>query len=146
MAITQCIPTSFKVDILSAQQNFSTLSSGPNTYYMALYTSSATLGPTTTAYTSSNEVVGTGYTAGGQSLSISTAPTSGGTTAYISFSNITWSSSTITARGAMIYNYTASGKNAVAVFDFGSDKTSTASAFTIVFPSADSSNAVIRIA
>jgi len=146
MAITQCIPTSFKSDILSAQQNFSSLSSGPNTYYMALYTSSATLGATTTAYTSTNEVVGTGYTAGGQSLTISTAPTSSGTTAYISFSNVTWSASTITARGAMIYNYTASGKNAVAIFDFGSDKTSTSSAFTIVFPTADASNAVIRIA
>jgi len=113
---------------------------------MALYTSSATLGATTTAYTSTNEVVGTGYTAGGQSLTISTAPTSSGTTAYISFSNVTWSASTITARGAMIYNYTASGKNAVAIFDFGSDKTSTSSAFTIVFPTADASNAVIRIA
>jgi len=146
MAITQCIPTSFKVDILSAQQNFSSLSGGPNVYYMALYTSSATLGPTTTAYTSSNEVVGTGYTAGGQALTISVAPTSSGTTAYISFSNVTWAASTITARGAMIYNYTASGKNAVAIFDFGSDKTSTSSAFTIVFPAADASNAVLRIA
>jgi hypothetical protein len=146
MAITQCIPTSFKVDILSGQQNFSSLSGGPNTFYMALYTSSASLGPTTTAYTTSNEVIGTGYTAGGQALSISVAPTSSGTTAYISFSNVTWAASTITARGAMIYNNTLAGKNAVAIFDFGSDKTSSASAFTIVFPAADASNAVIRIA
>lgn len=146
MAITQCIPTSFKIDILSGQQNFSSLSGGPNTFYMALYTSSANLGTTTTAYTTSNEVVAAGYTAGGQALSISVAPTSGGTTAYISFSNVTWAASSITARGAMIYNNTLAGKNAVAIFDFGSDKTSSASAFTIVFPAADASNAVIRIA
>jgi len=113
---------------------------------MALYTSSANLGTTTTAYTTSNEVVAAGYTAGGQALSISVAPTSGGTTAYISFSNVTWAASSITARGAMIYNNTLAGKNAVAIFDFGSDKTSSASAFTIVFPAADASNAVIRIA
>jgi hypothetical protein len=146
MAITQCLPTSFKVDILSAQQNFSTSSGGPNTYYMALYTSSANLSATTTAYTSSGEVVGTNYTAGGQALTISQNPTSSGTTAYISFSNTTWANSTITARGAMIYNNTLAGKNAVAIFDFGSDKSSNASAFTIVFPANDASNAVIRIA
>jgi hypothetical protein len=146
MAITQCIPTSFKVDILSAQQNFSSLSSGPNVFYMALYTSSSSIGAATTAYTTTNEVVGTGYTAGGQALSISTAPTSSGTTAFISFSNVTWAASTITARGAMIYNFTLAGKNAVAIFDFGSDKTSAASSFTIVFPTADASNAVLRIA
>jgi hypothetical protein len=147
MAITQCIPTSFKVEILSAQQNFSSLSSGPNVFYMALYTSSATLGTGTTAYTATNEVPnGSGYTTGGQALSISVAPTSSGTTAYISFSNVTWASSTITARGAMIYNYTLVGKNAVAIFDFGSDKSSNSSAFTIVFPAADASNAVLRIA
>ena len=148
MAITQCIPTSFKVDILSAQQNFSSLSGGPNVYYMALYLSTASLGTGTTTYTSAGEVPpGTpGYTAGGQALSISTPPTSGGTTAFISFSNVTWAASTITARGAMIYNFTAAGKNAVAIFDFGSDKTSSSSAFTIVFPTADASNAVLRIA
>jgi hypothetical protein len=147
MAITQCIPTSFKVDILSAQQNFSALSGGPNVYYMALYLSTASIGAGTSAYTASGEVPnGGGYTAGGQALSISTAPTSSGTTAFISFSNVTWAASTITARGAMIYNFTAAGKNAVAIFDFGSDKTSSSSAFTIVFPTADASNAVLRIA
>lgn len=146
MAITQCLPTSFKVDLLEGQQNFSSLSGGPNTFYMALYTSSANLDATTGAYTTTGEVVGTGYTAGGQALSISQAPTSGGTTAYISFSNVTWANSTITARGAMIYNNTLAGKNAVAIFDFGSDKSSNASAFTIVFPANDASNAVIRIA
>lgn len=145
MAITQCIPTSFKVDILSAQQNFSALSGGPNTFKIALYTSSATLDATTTAYSATNEVVGTGYTAGGATLSISTAPTSSGTTAYISFSNATWTVSTITARGALIYNNTLAGKNAVAILDFGSDKSTVASTFTVQFPTASSTSAIIRI-
>jgi len=145
MAITQCIPTSFKVDILSAQQNFSALSGGPNTFKIALYTSAATLNATTTAYSATNEVVGTGYTAGGATLSISTAPTSSGTTAYISFSNATWAASTITARGALIYNNTLAGKNAVAVLDFGSDKTTVANTFTVQFPTASSTSAIIRI-
>lgn len=146
MAITQCIPTSFKVDILSGQQNFSSLSGGPNTFKIALYTSSATLDANTTAYTTTNEVTGTGYTAGGATLSISTAPTSSGTTAYISFSNATWSASTITARGALIYNNTLAGKNAVAILDFGSDKSTVASTFTVQFPTASSTSAIIRIA
>jgi hypothetical protein len=145
MAITQCIPTSFKVDILSAQQNFSALSGGPNVFKIALYTSAATLNAATTAYTTTNEVVGTNYTAGGATLSISTAPTSSGTTAYISFSNATWAASTITARGALIYNNTLAGKNAVAVLDFGSDKTTVASTFTVQFPTASSTSAIIRI-
>ena len=145
MAITQCIPTSFKVDILSAQQNFSALSGGPNAFKIALYTSAATLNAATTAYTTTNEVVGTNYTAGGATLSISTAPTSSGTTAYISFSNATWAVSTITARGALIYNDTLAGKNAVAILDFGSDKTTVASTFTVQFPTASSTSAIIRI-
>jgi hypothetical protein len=145
MAITQCIPTSFKVDILSAQQNFSALSGGPNTFKIALYTSAATLNATTTAYTTTNEVVGTNYTAGGATLTISTAPTSSGTTAYLSFSNATWAASTITARGALIYNDTLAGKNAVAILDFGSDKSTVASTFTVQFPTASSTSAIIRI-
>jgi hypothetical protein len=146
MAISQCLPTSFKVDLLSGQQNFSALSGGPNTFKIALYTSSATLGATTTSYTgTTNEVTGTGYTAGGATLSISVAPTYSGTTAYISFANAVWTASTFTARGALIYNNTLAGKNAVAILDFGSDKTVTASTFTIVFPTADATNAVIRI-
>ena len=146
MAISQCLPTSFKVDLLSGQQNFSALSGGPNTFKIALYTSSATLDATTTSYTgTTNEITGTGYTAGGKTLTISVAPTSSGTTAYISFSNAVWTASTFTARGALIYNNTLAGKNAVAILDFGSDKTVTASTFTIVFPTADSTNAVIRI-
>jgi hypothetical protein len=110
-----------------------------------LYTSAATLNAATTAYTTTNEVVGTNYTAGGATLSISTAPTSSGTTAYISFSNATWAASTITARGALIYNNTLAGKNAVAVLDFGSDKTTVASTFTVQFPTASSTSAIIRI-
>ena len=95
MAISQCLPTSFKVDLLSGQQNFSALSGGPNTFKIALYTSSATLDATTTSYTgTTNEITGTGYTAGGKTLTISVAPTSSGTTAYISFSNAVWTAST----------------------------------------------------
>jgi hypothetical protein len=111
---------------------------------MALYTSSATLDATTTAYTATNEVSGTGYSAGGQALT-TVAPTSSGTTAYLDFNDETWTSATITARGALIYNSTQSNKS-VAVLDFGSDKTSTAGDFTVVFPTADASNAIIRIA
>lgn len=149
MAITQSLATIFKVDLLDGVHNFGTApiraTTAADTFKIALYTSSATLGPTTTVYTTSNEVAGTGYTAGGNILSISVAPTSGGTTAYISFSNTTWASATITARGALIYNSTQ-GNAAVAIFDFGSDKSTVSGDFTIVFPTADASNAVIRIA
>ncbi len=141
MAISQGLPTSFKVDLLNAKQNF-----GTDTFKIALYTASATLDATTTAYTTSNEVTGTGYTAGGKVLTVSPTPTSGGTTAYVSFSNVSWTASTITARGALIYNNTLAGKNAVAILDFGSDKVSTASTFQISFPTADATSALIRIA
>jgi len=140
MAITQAMCTSFKVDLLDAEHDF-----GVDTFKIALYTSSASLDATTTAYTASNEAVGTGYVAGGNTLTVSTTPTSSGTTAYISFSNTTWSTATITARGALIYNSSNANK-AVAVLDFGGDKTSTAGDFTIQFPAADASNAIIRIA
>lgn len=140
MAITQAMCTSFKVDLLDGEHDF-----GADTFKIALYTSSATLDATTTAYSATNETSGTGYTAGGNTLTVSTTPTSSGTTAYISFSNTTWSTATITARGALIYNSTNANK-AVAVLDFGSDKTSTAGDFTIQFPTADASNAIIRIA
>lgn len=141
MAISQGLPTSFKVDLLNGQQNFSS-----NSFKIALYTASATLDASTTAYTTSNEVVGTGYTAGGKALTVSPTPTSGGTTAYVSFSNVSWAASSITARGALIYNDTLAGKNAVAILDFGSDKTSAASTFQISFPTADATSALIRIA
>ena len=149
MAITQSLATLFKVDLLDGVHNFGTApiraTTAADTFKIALYTSSATLGPSTTVYTTSNEVSGAGYTAGGNVLSISTAPTSGGTTAFLSFSNTTWATATITARGALIYNSTQ-GNLAVAIFDFGSDKSTVSGDFTIVFPTADASNAVIRIA
>ncbi len=149
MAISQAMATSFKVEILDGIHNFGTgvvrASTAADTFKIALYTSSATLDATTTAYTTSDEVVGTGYTAGGNTLTISVVPVSSGTTAYLSFSNSSWAASTITARGAMIYNSTQSNK-CVAVLDFGSDKTSTAGTFTIVFPTAAAGTAIIQIA
>ena len=140
MAISQAMCTSFKVDLLAGNQDFDT-----DVFKIALYTSAATLDASTTAYTVTNEVVGVGYTAGGNTLTVSVTPTSAGTTAFVSFANTTWSAATITARGALIYNSSKSNK-AVAVLDFGSDKTSTAGDFTINFPTADSSNAIVRIA
>lgn len=141
MAITQAMCTSFKVDLLAGVQDFDT-----DTFKIALYTSSASLGADTTVYTTSGEVPSTGnYTAGGNTLTVSVTPTSSGTTAYVDFDNTTWSAATITARGALIYNSSKSNK-AVAVLDFGSDKTSTDGDFTIIFPAADATNAIIRIA
>ena len=149
MAITQAMATSFKVDLLNGIHAFGTSvtrgSTAADTFYMALYTSSATLDSTTTAYTATNEVSGTGYSAGGQALSVATAPTSTSTTAWLDFDDEVWTSSTITARGAMIYNSDQSNK-CVAVLDFGGDKTSTAGDFTVIFPAANSTSAIIRIA
>ena len=143
MAISQAMATSFKVEILGGDFDFS--SGTGETFKIALFTSSATLGATTTAYATTNEVVGTGYVAGGNTLTISANPASTGTTAFLDFADTTWSTATITARGALIYK--SGGTNpAIAVLDFGSDKTSTAGDFTIVFPAADASNAIIRIA
>lgn len=144
MAISQSMCTSFKVELLDGVHNFDT---GGDTFKIALYTSSATLGASTTAYTTSDEVSssGTNYTAGGNTLTVSQVPTSTGTTAFLDFADTTWSAATITARGALIYNSSKSNK-AVAVLDFGSDKTSTNGDFTIIFPTADASNAIIRIA
>lgn len=143
MAITQAMCTSFKKALLDGEMDFS--SDTTQTFKIALFTSSATLSAATTAYATTNEVSGTGYTAGGNTLSISTNPTTSGTTAYLSFSNTTWSTATITARGALIYQ--SGGTNpAVAVLDFGADKTSTAGDFQIQFPTAAASTAIIRIA
>ena len=143
MAITQAMCTSFKQALLDGEMDFS--SDTAQSYKIALYTSSASLDAATTAYTTSNEVSGTGYTAGGNTLTISTAPTTSGTTAFLSFGTTTWSTATITARGALIYQ--AGGSTpAVAVLDFGGDKTSTAGDFQITFPTADATNAIIRIA
>lgn len=142
MAITQAMCTSFKQELLTGTHNF-TNGTG-DTFKIALFTSSATLGAATTAYSVTNEVSGTGYTAGGNTLT-NVTPTTSGTTAFTDFADTTWSSATITARGALIYNSTDSDK-AVVVLDFGSDKTSTNGDFTIQFPTADASNAIIRIA
>jgi hypothetical protein len=143
MAITQAMCTSFKQALLDGEMDFS--SDTAQTYKIALYTSSASLDAATAAYTTSNEVSGTGYSAGGNTLSISTNPTTGGTTAFLSFATTTWTTATITAAGALIYQ--AGGSTpAVAVLDFGGDKTSTAGDFQITFPTADATNAIIRIA
>jgi hypothetical protein len=144
MAISQAMATSFKVGILDGTFDFS--SGTAQTFKIALFTSAATLDAATTAYSTSNEAVGTGYTAGGNTLTISQVPTSTGTTAFLDFADTTWSTATITARGALIYLADGGTNPAVAVLDFGSDKTSTAGDFTIVFPAADVSNAIIRIA
>ncbi len=135
--------TSFKKELLEGVHDF--LNSGGDTFKIALYTNSASFTAATTAYTTSNEVTGTNYTAGGNTLT-RVNPATSGTTAFTDFANTTWASSTITARGAMIYNDTASGNPAVVILDFGSDKTSTNGDFTVVFPAADASNAIIRIA
>ena len=142
MAISTAMCTSFKQELLVGTHNF-TATSG-NSFKLALYTSSASLGAGTTAYTTSNEVSGTGYTAAGAALT-SVTPTTSGTTAFCDFSDLTFSSSTITANGALINNDTQSDK-AVCALAFGGDKTSTAGDFTITFPTADASNAIIRIA
>ena len=143
MAITTALCTSFKQEILEAVHNFK--NTGGSTFNLALYTSSASLGAGTTASTTSNEVSGTNYTAKGASLT-RVAPTTSGTTAFTDFADLTFSNATVTARGALIFNDSASGDPAVCALDFGGDKTSTAGDFTIQFPAADASNAIIRIA
>ena len=136
--------TSFKQEILQGVHNFTT--STGDSFKLALYDNSASFTAVTTAYTVTNEVGNSGsYSAGGGALTNIT-PTTSGTTAFTDFDDITFTSATITARGALIYNDTAAGDPAVVVLDFGSDKTSTAGDFQIVFPTADASNAIIRIA
>ena len=143
MAITQAMCTSFKVALLDGEMDFSSDTS--QVFKIALYTSSATLGAATTAYSTTNEVTGTGYTAGGNTLTISANPASSGTTAFLDFADTTWTDATITARGALIYK-SGGGNPAVAVLDFGADKTSTAGDFQVQFPTADATNAIVRIA
>ena len=138
MAITQAMCTSFKEDLFNKLQDLDT-----DTIKIALYTSSATLDASTTAYTATNEVTGTGYSAGGETLANSTVATSG-TTAYVDFDNPEWTSATFTARGALIYNDTTAGDNAIAVLDFGGDFTVSSGTFRIVFP-APGATAIIRI-
>ena len=143
MAITQAMCTSFKKELMEAKHNL--LNSGGNTFKIALYTSSATLSAATTAYSATNEVSGTNYTSAGNTLT-RVDPATSGTTAYTDFGDTTWSSSTITARGAVIYNDSASGDPSGIVLNFGADKSSSAGDFTITFPTADASDAIIRIA
>jgi len=139
MALTQSMVTSFKVELFGGIQDLDT-----DTIKIALFTSAATLNAATTAYSTTNEVVGTGYVAGGNTLAGATISSSG-TTAFVDFSDTTWTSATITARGALIYN-SSKANRAIAVLDFGADKTSTAGDFTVQMPVADASNALIRIA
>ena len=151
MAIAQAMCTSFKTDLLNAVHNFAT---NGITFKLALYaeggggksSTTATLGATTTAFTTTGEVANSGsYSSGGGTLT-KVAPTASGTTAFTDFADLSFTTATITAMGALIYNDTASGKNAVCVLDFTSNKTSTSGTFTIQFPTADASNAIIRIA
>jgi hypothetical protein len=148
MAILQTATTSFKVELLQAVHNFGPTS--PNTFKVALYSAAANLGSATTIYTSVNEVPnGSGYTTGGNTLVISVSPTSGNNTggvptAFISFSNTSWTSATFTARAALIYNVTQ-GNKSVAVLDFGADKTVNNDTFQIIFPTADANSAIVRI-
>jgi hypothetical protein len=147
MTIAQTSTTSFKVELLQAVHNFGPTSA--DTFKIALYTALSTIGPSTAVYTTTAEVVGAGYTAGGNTLVISTSPTSGSNnlsvpTAFISFANSSWPGSTFTARGALIYNSTE-GNKSVAVLDFGADKTVANTTFEIVFPTADASSAIVRI-
>ena len=138
MAITQAMCTSFKSQILGGTHDLDT-----HVLKIALYTSTATLDASTTAYSATNEVSGTGYTAGGETLAGATIATSG-TTAYVDFTDVTWPSATITARGALIYN-TSAANAAICVLDFGEDKTSSGGNFVVTFPTADASNAIVRI-
>lgn len=138
MAITSAVCNSFKQELFGGIHDIDT-----DVIKMALYTSAATLGASTTSYTTSNEVVGVGYVAGGNTLTGATISLDG-SVAIVDFSDTTWSSATITARGAMIYNSSKSNK-AIAVIDFGADKTSTNGSFVVQMPVADASNAIVRI-
>jgi|TARA_R110000868_G_scaffold100044_4_gene275091 hypothetical protein len=147
MAISQAMVTSFKKALLDGEMDFSSNTS--QSFKIALFTSSASLDATTTAYSTTNEVSGTNYTAGGNTLALTgtnaSVPTTSGTTAFLSFASTTWGTATITARGALIYK-SGGGDPAVAVLDFGADKTATAGDFTINFPISAAGSAIIRIA
>ena len=142
MAIKQAMCTSFKQALLDGEMDFSSDTS--QTFKIALYTSSADLSASTTAYSTTNEISGTGYTAGGNTLTIASNSTTSGTTAFVDFSDTSWTSFSITARGALIYK--SGGTNpSIAVLDFGEDKSSVSGTFTVTFPTADADNARIRI-
>ena len=135
--------TSFKKELMEAKHNF--LLSGGNTFRMALYDDDSSFTAATTAYTSTDEISGTNYTAKGESLT-RIDPTTSSTTAYTDFADVSWSTATFSAMGAMIFNDSASGDPSVVILDFGALKTATAGTFTVAFPAADASNAIIRIA
>tara|TARA_R110000744_G_scaffold10836_1_gene33422 strand:- start:119 stop:547 length:429 start_codon:yes stop_codon:yes gene_type:complete len=142
LAISQAVCSSFKQELLEAEHDFT---NGEHTFRIALYTSSATLGASTAAYTTSNEISGTNYVAKGAALT-NVTPTLSGTTGLTDFADLTWSSATITARGGLLFNDSHASDSSVLVMDFGANKTSTSGDFTIQFPAADASNAIIRIA
>jgi len=147
MAILQTATSSFKVELPQGIHNFGPAS--PDTFKIALYTAAANLDATTAAYTTSGEVVGAGYVAGGNTLAITTTPVAANNsanvpTAYFSFGNSSWPNATFTARGALIYNST-NGNKSVAVLDFGADKTVNNDTFQIIFPTADANSAIVRI-
>jgi hypothetical protein len=150
VALSQTLATSFKVEILDGIHNFGVgvirATTAADTFKIALYTTLATLNSTTTVYTTDNEVTGTGYVAGGNTLVISQAPTSTNTetVAWLNFENSSWANATFSADGALIYNSTQ-GNKAVAVLNFGSTKTTTNQTFTVTFPASTSSAAIIRI-
>ena len=141
MAITSAIATSFKQELLVEGHN---LTNGADTLKLALYTSSATLGAGTTAYVTTGQATGTNYTAGGSALT-NVTPTTSGTTAIVDFADLTFGTATVTARGCLIYN-TSNSNKAICAIDFGGDKTSTAGDFTVVFPAATATGAIIRLA
>lgn len=151
MAISQTLATSFKVEILDGIHNFGVgvvrASTAADTFKIALYSTLATINDTTTVYTTQDEVTGTGYTAGGNTLVISQVPTSTSTetTAWLNFDNSSWTTASFSADGALIYNSTQ-GNKAVAVLNFGGTKTATAQTFTVTFPASTSDAAIIRIA
>ena len=135
--------TSFKKELMEAKHNF--LNSGGSTFQIALYTDDSSFTAATTAYTTSNEISGTNYSAKGNTLT-RVDPTTSSTTAYTDFADTSWSTATFSAMGAMIFNDSHSGDASVVILDFGALKTATAGTFTVAFPAADASNAIIRIA
>jgi hypothetical protein len=147
MTIAQTATTNFKVELPQGIHNFGP--TAPDTYKLALYTAAANLDASTAVYTSAGEVVGAGYTAGGNTLVISVTPVAannlaGVPTSFWSFANTSWSGATFTARGALIYNSTE-GNKAVAVLDFGADKTVNNDTFQVIFPTPDANSAIVRI-
>ena len=143
MSINSALADSFKVGLLNGEFDFS--ADTVQVFKIALYTSAATLNSSTTGYSTDNEASGSGYTAGGETLTLSVNPTQDAGIAYISFSNVTWTASSITARGALIYKADGDTNPSVAVIDFGSEKTTSGGNFVIQFPPANNQNAVVRI-